>query len=291
MALTEFLALPEGDNYKLYMPGLGGAIAEVGAGTPYGVDTTPKWPIGTIIRRGFKTFVYCYAGGTVSTSVMAYKSKKTNTCAVAPTQATAAAQAAAYKGETLAAGAKGSSYVTVTIDTTIGHLATGVLWANELAGGEIVIGNGGSQSPQQRTIVSHPALTTTGGALTVKLDAPLDIAVTAATTTIECMESPFTYMKADNAGGDYVSYLGVATSVAAAGEWFWLQTYGPRWITSDGNTCDSVNDRTIVVVGDGSVRSSNDVTMESGFQIVGFALDTSSAAASNAPMVFLTIMR
>jgi hypothetical protein len=291
MALTAFLALPEGDKYDLYFPGIGGAVAEVGAGTPYSVDTVQKYPVGTILRRGFKTFVYCYAGGDVHTEVMAYKSKKTNTCAVAPTQKTAAEQAAAYPGETLASGAAGSSYVAVTIDTVIGHLATGVLWANELAGGEIVIGNGSGQHPQRRVIVSHPALTTTGGTLVVKLDAPLARAVTAATTTIECMESCFTYMKADNSGGDYVSYLGVATEEAVSGEWFWLQTYGPAWITSDGNTCNSVNDRTIVVVGNGSVVSSNDVTMESGFQIVGFAWDTSSAGLSNAPMVFLTLMR
>lgn len=291
MALETFLALPEPGKFKGHIAGVGEVEFEVGAGTPFEVDSYQKYPIGTIMRRGLKTFVYCYAGGDVHTEVMAYKSKKTNACAVAPTQATAAAQAAAYPGETLAAGAAGSKYVTVTIDTTIGHLATGVLWANELAGGEIVIGNGSAQHPQRRVIVSHPALTTTGGSLTVKLDAPLERAVTAATTTIENMESQFQYVKADNSGGDYVTYLGVATVEAVSGQWFWLQTYGPAWITSDGNTCNSVNDRTIVVVGNGSVLSSNDVTVESGCQIVGYALDTSSSGASNAPMVFLTLMR
>ncbi len=291
MAITSFLALPEGGEYDMYFPGIGGAVAQVGGGTPYGVDTVQKYPVGTILRRGFKTFVYCYAGGNVNTEWGAYKSKKTNTVAVAPTQATAAAQAAAYPGETLAAGAAGSRYVTVTIDTHIGHLATGVLWANELAGGEIVIGNGGSQHPQQRTVISHPALTSTGGSLTLKLDAPLERAVTAATTTIELMESPFTYMKADGSGGEYVSYLGLSTVEAVNGEWFWLQTYGPRWATSNSNTCDSAMDRTIVFVGNGSVVSAADVTVENGFQIAGYALDTSGSTESNAPMIFLTLMR
>ncbi|MCK9597495.1 MAG: hypothetical protein M0R06_00565 [Sphaerochaeta sp.] len=290
MAITSFLALPEGGEYDMYFPGIGGAVAQVGGGTPYGVDTVQKYPVGTILRRGFKTFVYCYAGGDVHTEVMAYKSKKTNTCAVAPTQKTAAEQAAAYPGETLASGAVGSRYVALTIDTTIGHLATGQLWANELAGGEIVIGNGSGQHPQRRTVVSHPALAATG-TLVVKLDAPLARAVTAATTTIENMESPFTYMKADNSGGEYVSYLGVATEEAVSGEWFWLQTYGPAWITSNGNTCDSALDRMIAVVGDGSVRSVTDVTVENGTQVIGFAWDTSSSGSSNAPMVFLQLMR
>jgi len=288
MALTSFLALPEGNEYRLYVPGLGGAEASVGAGTPYGVDTTPKYPIGTIIRRGFKTFVYCYAGGVCTTGVGVYKSKKTNACAVAPVQKTAASMAADYPGETLAAGAKGSRYVTITIDAVIGHLVTGVLWANELAGGDIVISN--TTQPQQRTIVSHPALAA-AGALTVKLDAPLSRACVAATTYIENMDNIFAYVKADNAGGPYVSFLGVPTDVAASGEWFWMQTYGPCWMTSNSNTCDSALDRTLVFVGNGTVVSSNDIIVEDGFQIAGFALDSSSVGASNAPMVFLTIMR
>ena len=290
MALTEFLALPEGNKYDLYYPGIGGAVAEVGAGTPYQVDDYQKYPAGTIIRRGFKTFVYSYAGGTIHTYWGAYKKKLTNAAAVAPTQKTAAEMAASYPGEILASGAAGSKYVAITIDSVIGHLVTGALWANELAGGEIVIGNGSNQYPQQRTIVSHPALAA-AGTLVVKLDAPLERAVTAATTTIENMENPFNYMKADGLSDGYDSFLGMATVEAVNGQWFWLQTYGPRWITSDTHTCDSSMDRSIAFQANGSVVSSNDVTMESGFQLAGFALDSSTNGGSNAPMVFLTLMR
>ncbi len=293
MGLGTFAAVTtyEGKSkYRGFLPAIGDVEFELPGGTPYGVDSVQKYPLGTIIRRGGRTYIYSYASGTVHTEVMAYKAKKTNTVAVAPTQATAAEQAAAYPGETLAAGAAGSKYVTVTIDTEIGVLTTGVLAENELAGGYIVIGNGSGQHPQNRMIVSHPALTTTGGSLTLKLDSPLERAVTAATTTIELMESPFYCLKADNAGGEYVTYLGVATAEAVSGEFFWLQTWGPVWITSDGNTCDSAMDRTIVVVGDGSVRSSNDVTLESGFQKVGIALDMSGSGASNAPFVLLQMI-
>jgi hypothetical protein len=286
MALESFLPLPVPGSFKAYIPGVGDCEMEVGAGTPYEVDSYQKYPIGTILRRGLKTFVYCYAGGNVNTEWGAYKAKKTNTVAVAPTQSTAVDPVTG-----LAAGVKGSKHVTVTIDTTIGHLATGVLWANELAGGEIVIGNGSGQHPQQRTIVSHPALATTGGSLTVELDSPLERAVTAATTTIELMESPFSYVKADGSGGEYVTFLGMATVEAVAGQFFWLQTYGPRWITSNSQTCDSALDRTILFAGNGSVVSSNDQTVENGFQIAGYALDMSGSGASNAPMVFLTLMR
>ncbi len=250
-------------------------------------DTVKKYPLGTKLVSGLRTYFYSYANGTVNPEVGAYKAKKTNTNAVAPTQATAAAQALAYPGETLAAGVVGSYYVTVTIDTEIGVLTTGVLSANELAGGFIVVGNGSAQHPQMFEIISHPALATAGGSLTVKLDMPLATAVTAATTNIELMESPFYCLKADNAGGDYVTYLGVSACVAASGQYFWLQTRGPAWVTSNSNTCDSVGDRTIVWVGNGSVVSSNDITVESGIQIAGIALDMSGSAASNAPFVYL----
>lgn len=243
----------------------------------YTAETTQRYPLWTPLETwDGRLFRYCYASGTCNTEVMAYKAKKTNKCAVAPTQATGA-------------GAIGSMTVSVTIDDEIGVLTTGVLSEDELVGGYIVIGNGSAQHPQMRVITSHPALASAGGTLTLTLDAPLVIAVTASTTTIELMESPGYCVKADNSGGEYVSYIGVPASVASSGQYFWLQRRGPCWITSDGNTCDSALDRMIAVVGDGSVRSVTDVTVENGTQVVGYALDMSGSSASNAPFVYLTL--
>jgi hypothetical protein len=275
-------------KYIVLPPGMSGQnFPNLAVPESFAADTKQKYPLGTKFVCGDRVYHYARANGDCNPEVGAYKAKKTNTNAVAPIQATAAAQALAYPGETLAAGAAGSLYVTVTIDTEIGVLTTGVLAANELAGGYIVVGNGSAQHPQMRYIVSHPALATAGGSLTLKLDMPLVTAVTALTTNIELMECPFYNLKADNSGGDYVTYIGVPATVVASGEYFWLQTWGPCWITSDGNTCDSVGDRTIVWVGNGSVKSSNDITVESGFQIAGVALDMSGSGASNAPIVQL----
>ncbi len=248
-------------------------------------DTFQKYPIGTKFVSGLRTYYYCKADGDVKPYWGCYKNKKTNTVAVAPTQSTV------IDPETgVAPGAVGSYEVTVTIDTEIGTLTTGVLAKDELAGGFIVIGNGANQYPQMCQIVSHPALASAGGSLTLRLDMKLGIAVTAATTTIELMESPFYDVKADGSGGDYVTFIGIPACVAVDGEFFWCQTWGPCWITSDGHTCDSVGDRTLAFVGNGSIVSSNDVTMESGFQLAGVALDKSGSSASNAPMVLLQIM-
>jgi hypothetical protein len=248
-------------------------------------DTGQKYPLGTKFISGIRTYYYCLASGDVDPEWGCYKAKKTNTNAVAPTQSTTT------DPETgLAPGVVGSKQVTVTIDTEIGVLTTGVLAKDELAGGFIVIGNGSSQHPQMCQIVSHPALTTAGGSLTLTLDMKLGVAVTAATTNIELMESPFYNVKADGSGGDYVTFLGQPACSASSGEYFWCQTWGPCWITSDGNTCDSARDRTLVYVGNGSIVSSNDQTLESGFQIAGVALDMSGSGASNAPFVLLQII-
>ena len=245
----------------------------------YEVSATrnPNWNIGDrVVTPDGRVFRYALASGTCNTEVGAYKAKKTNTVAVAPAQATGA-------------GAVGSRSVTVTIDTEIGVLTTGVLSEDELRGGYIVIGNGSGQHPQNRQIIGHAALTSAGGSLTVYLDAPLTTAVTVGTTTIELMENPFYNLKADGSGGDYVTFVGIPAAVAAAGQYFWVQTWGPCWITSNSNTCDSARDRTIVFVGNGSVESSNDETLEDGFQVAGVALDMSGSGASNAPMCLLQI--
>jgi hypothetical protein len=279
-------------QYIVLPPGMSGQYIEnLKIPTTVAADTVQQYPLGTRFVSGDRVYRYAKANGTCYPQFGAFKNKKSNTVAVAPTQKTAAEQALAYPGETLASGAAGSYYVAVTIDTEIGVLTTGVLTANELAGGYIVIGNGSAQSPQFRLIVSHPALATTGGTLVVKVDMPLTAACTAAVTTLELIESPFYNVAADGAGGgEYVSFIGVPACTASSGQYVWIQTYGPVWLTSNSNTCDSAMDRTIVFVGNGSVVSSNDVTVESGFQIAGYALDASGSGASNAPFVFLTLM-
>lgn len=237
-----------------------------------------KWNVGDrVVLPDGRVFRYALASGTCNPEVGAYKAKKSNTNAVAPAQATGA-------------GAVGSNTVTVTIDTEIGVLTTGVLSKDELAGGYVVIGNGTAQHPQNRRIIGHPALTTAGGSLTLTLDAELTTAVTVGTTNIELIESPYYNLAADNAGGEYVSFVGVPAVVASAGKYFWLQTWGPCWVTSDGNTCDSANDREIFFVANGSVVSGGTLTYAgSAYQRAGFALDMSGSGSSNAPMIMLQI--
>jgi hypothetical protein len=252
----------------------------------YNVGTTkdPIYNVGDRVETpDGRAFRYAYAGGTCYSQMGCSNEKKSNAVAVAPAQASAADNA---DGTGLAAGVIGSRCVSVTIASPFGYTGDGSLIVDELKGGYIVIGNGSAQSPQMRMIVGNPVLAA-AGICKIYLDAPLIAAVTVATTTIELIANPYYGLIGDLGGGEYVTFVGVPARAATVGQYFWVQTKGPCWVTSNSNTCDSALDRTVVWVGNGSVVSSNDITVESGMQIAGVAIDASSSGASNAPFINL----
>jgi len=230
-----------------------------------------------------RVFRYAYAGGTCATEWACGNEKKSNANAVAPAQASTTGD-----GTGLAAGVVGSRCVSVTIASPFGYAGDGTLAEDELKGGYIVIGNGSAQHPQMRMITGNPALAA-AGICRIYLDAPLTTAVTVGTTNIELIANPYYGVIGDGGGGDYVTWMGIPAVGATVGQYFWVQTKGPRWVTSDSHTCDSAGDRTLVFVGNGSVVSSNDVTVENGIQIAGKAIDAASNGASNAPFINLDL--
>ena len=248
----------------------------------------PAWYIGDRVELPDKrAYRYCTAGTLgVVTEMGAAQLRKTSVNAVAPAQASATSLGFPAR-DTIATGAKGSLFLTVTIGSGFGHLATGVLTKDELRGAYIVIGNGSLQHPQMATIVGHPALAA-AGTLTVQLAVPLVASVSVGTTNIEIMMNPYTDLSIGNAGG-YASFLGVPVRVATVGQYFWLQTHGPCWITSDNLTADDANDRMVYFRGDGAISSRTDVGSDHLFQPAGFVIDASSAGASNAPFVMLQL--
>jgi len=247
----------------------------------------PKWSVGDrVVLPDGRVYRYSKAGtGGVVAQMGAAHTTVCAAYAVAPAQATAASL-----GTTLAAGAAGSKYISVTIASPFGVLGTGVLTEDELRGGYIVIGNGSAQSPQNRRIVGHPALAA-AGILTLELDAALITAVTVGTTGIEIVENPYSRLVNDGSTQQpYVSWMGVPAVVATVGQYFWLQTWGPCWMTSDGHTCAAAGSREIFIKNNGSVQSGDYFTYAgTAYQRAGFAIDASSAGSSNSPFVMLQI--
>jgi hypothetical protein len=257
-----------------------------------GLIPNPEFVVGDrVALPDGREFRYAKAGTLgVVPELGAGQLRKSNTNAVAPTQATLG-DPGFPSPALVACGKTGSQFVTVTIASSFGHLATGVMTQDELRGGYIVIGNGTSQHPQMRGIIGHPALAA-AGALTLHLDAALTADVTVGTTNIEVFMNP--YVDVSIGAGDslceYSSILGVPTVVATVGQYFWLQTKGPCWVTSAGATCDGAFDRQLFWDKSGLVVSGGDITVDNGYQIAGYAMDASSNGSSNAPLVMLNCM-
>jgi hypothetical protein len=243
-----------------------------------------------VVTPDGRVFRYSLAAATCDPEFGAYNGLKTITNAVAPAQVDPTSPN--VLGYVPTAGKVGSTAVTITVGATDGSLGTGRVAVDELRGGYIVIGNGTSQHPQMRGIIGNDVLTTAGGSVNVFLDAPLITAVTVGTTNLETLLNPYANVKGDQAGGAYVSFLGVPAVRATVGQYFWLQTWGPVWITSDDTTGAAANGREIYFVNNGSVVSSDklvDGATNVLYQRAGVAIDASSTGASNAPIVMLQI--
>ena len=254
----------------------------------------PKFNIGDrIVTPDGRVFRYALAAATCDPEFGTYQPLKTIPNAVAPAQSVIQGPLLGPTGAsvTIAAGAVGSNAVTITVGASAGAAANGAIAADELRGGYIVIGNGTSQHPQMRGIVGNTAVAAGGGTSDLYLDASLTTAVTVGTTNLETMLNPYANVKGDQAGGAYVSFVGIPAVRATVGQYFWLQTWGPVWITSDGLTADDADDRIVYFKTNGSLSSRMEITEGSHpvYQPAGFCIDASSAGSSNAPMVMLQL--
>jgi len=248
-------------------------------GTPQGtreISDTQNYALGTLrVYQDGRKFRYVHARTALEPEFGACYAAKTISNAVAPTQGTGI-------------GTVGSYYVKVTVGASDGLAGDGAVAADELVGGYIVIGNGTGQHPQNRQIVANTACAAGGGTTIVTLDEALDIAVTASTTNLETLMNPWHLSDGYATNSAYVTFRGMPACRITSGYYGWIQTAGPCWITSDGNTCDSAGDRQLYFVANGSIVSGNDVTSDINLlQLAGHAIDMSGSGASNAPFVNL----
>ncbi len=241
-------------------------------------SATQNYPLG--MKRTYadgRIFRYVKGRTALEPEFGACYAAKTITVAVAPTQATGAGTAADMK-------------VTMTVASGDGLAGNGAVAADELVGGYVVIGNGSGQHPQNRRITANTAVSAGGGACTLTLDEALDQTVSVGVTTIETLMNPWILSDGNVTSSSYVTFRGMPARRLTINYYGFIQTAGPCWITSDGNTCDSAGDRQIYFVANGSVVSGNDVTSDINLlQLAGHAIDMSGSGASNAPFVNLCL--
>ena len=183
----------------------------------------------------------------------------------------------------------GDRKTTVTIAATEGYASDGVIAENELAGAQIVLGHGSQYTTEQRTIIGNSAGASGGSVITVYVDFPFAVAHDAG---VAC-EIPFNPYRYLGANSEVASVMCVPNRVVTgSGYNFWGQTWGPCWCVpggADTTPGDSVNDRTVCFVGDGSVNGVTALTFENGYQVAGFIIDTTEVGTGCMPLVMLQL--
>jgi len=247
-------------------------------GAPQGTreqSETQNYALGT--KREYadgRRFRYIKARTALEPEFGAAYAAKTITQAVAPTQGSGIGLAAGYT-------------VKITVGATDGLAGNGAIAADELVGGHVVIGNGSSEHPENRLIVGNTVVAANGGTSILTLDEPL--VENAVGRGVETLMNRWILSDMNVTNSAYVTARGMPARRMTINYFGWAQTKGPCWITSNSNTCNSAGDRTLVFASNGSVVSSDDITVESGFQIAGKAIDMSGSSASNAPFVDLEL--
>ena len=249
---------------------------------------TPKFNIGDrVVTPDGRVFRYALAGGTIQPEFAVCNNTFSTTNAVAPAQV--APTSPVILGIPLSSGSSGDYSVTVTIAAGDGQAANGAVAQDELKGGFIVIGNGTNQHPMTRGILGNEAVAAGGGAINVYLDGALTRAVVPGTDNIEAYFNTYGNVQSMNVvNSAYVTCIGAAAAPATTGQYFWVQTWGNVWLTSNNLTGEAANGRDIYINTDGSVRGQTGPTY-AGYQRIGTGLDKSTSTASNGPEIMLQI--
>ena len=106
---------------------------------------------------------------------------------------------------------------------------------------------------------------------------------------------PNSYADLQSVSNSKASHAGIPGTEAAKGEYFWVQTWGPCWITP-GGPIDGVglndNERTVFFVGNGSINAGKDgVALGDGYQVAGFIIQNDAGTAKGGPPLVMLQIR
>ncbi|MBA7609675.1 hypothetical protein ES703_16866 [subsurface metagenome] len=182
--------------------------------------------------------------------------------------------------------AAGKRTLEITVANTDGRLGNGNIGANELAGGYIIIFPDGMGDTINRMIVANTA-TIGGGVMTITVDKPLTVALSPAPHA-ECIASPYLDVVYGNYGKQMI--VGIPTMAAVAGEYLWLQTWGPTWAAPGGVVWNGPENTLAMFDGSGNIEAFDEADPVVGaHQIAGDIMTPLPAGVSGAPFLFLRI--
>ena len=255
----------------------------------YNASTTklPKYNIGDrVVTPDGRVFRYALAGGTIHTEFMVCDPDASITNDVAPAQVNPTSPV--ILGINLSSGKKGDYCVTIKVAAGDGTAANGAIAQDEMKGGFVVIGNGTNQHPMTRGVLGNEAIAAGGGSMNVYLDGALTRDVVVGTDNCEAYLNVYGNVKSMNSvNSAYVTAIGAAAAEATTGQYFFVQTWGNIWLTSNAATGEAANGRDLYVYTDGSLRGG--LSTFQALQRVGVGLDKSTSSAPNGPNCMLQI--
>jgi len=194
----------------------------------YAIGTKREAPDG-------EEWYYGKAGGTINTDMgcWAYNHQHVPYTTVAATKA------------------KGVTSVVIDVGATAGVASNGAIAANELVGGRIVFFPH-SDNSFVRTITANTVVAAGGGEMTITLNKPTPVIITADVTHCEAMASPYLDVRTGNSGG-IRPFLGMASVPATVGQFFWIGKNVWGWLAPQAEVGVGDHDNEIVFRHDGSV--------------------------------------
>jgi len=247
---------------------------------PQGIDVvsrTQRYQIGSRLQILDKVYHYALVGVGAAGLAAGHGAKLRNP------------QDIAFHGLPAAgAVAAGSWNLTITVGATDGPAQSGVIPANYLRGGTVIVRTAATNF--NRGILGHPAAV--AGALVLALDAPTPVAIIAG-NQVEATASRYANVTSNVvAAVQWTPMVGIPTIDAIAGDYTWLQTWGPCCCIGAGgdganNPGGAINAIDVYATGDGGLRSQAPSVVQ---QRIGYIISTGSAAGTQgAPFVMLQL--
>ncbi len=155
---------------------------------------------------------------------------------------------------------------------------------DELRGGYVIIFGGGN-SYQQFGIIGNTACSSSE--LTVYLDRAISVVV-GSTQFTEILPNPYRYLKQEY--NYYMSHAGVGMAYPTAGQYFWVQTWGPLWMNNGpyGQGAET-SERDVIFNADGSLRNQTEWGIVVGNQKAGFIITATSNGNDAVSFIMLQI--
>lgn len=237
------------------------------------IDSVQGYPVGTKLVDGERVFYYAKASAIgVTSSDLGVKNGYR--------------QHIAYTTVAVAA-AKGDKTLVIDVAATDGIAKNGAIAVNELAGGYVVIFGHDSDAHVCR-ILENTVRVAGAGEMTLTLQDEINATLVADADHAECMANPF--LGCETNIDDEEPVVGVAHVKVTANYWFWLQTWGPAWLSPQGEVGDAPHDHQVVFRHDGSLdeHDYSDVYTAKQ-QHAGFVLAHANAGGQGAVFVMLQI--